>query len=138
MGNSKSNLSKRNINDKISLSITIIKETKAETFQLIATDRKVIGDAKFTYFKVDSSTKNLIEKNYSFCITVFNLKTKKSSKYYFNEGYKFNERSYSIKYNIINKKNFIDYSIKDYPFLKLRHNKYFEPVLIIFDENALK
>ena len=42
MGNSKSNLSKRNINDKISLSITIIRETKAETFQLIASDRKVM------------------------------------------------------------------------------------------------
>lgn len=139
MGNSKSNLSKKNnINDNISLSITFIMETKAETFQLTAFQRKVIGDAKFSYFKLDAACKNLIEKNYSFFITIFNKKTKDSSKYYFNEGYRFNDKSYVINYNIINKKKFIDYSIKTYPCLKLRHNKYIEPVEIIFDENALK
>tara|TARA_B100000925_G_scaffold159615_1_gene119842 strand:- start:2002 stop:2415 length:414 start_codon:yes stop_codon:yes gene_type:complete len=137
MGNSKSK-PKNNYNiNKTYITLSFQKEYSIEIITPEIIDRKSNGDIRFSYYKISNRAKQLVEKNYPFYLSIIKNGEPLENKYSYNENYRTNNKDYNISINHINNYRWIDYSIKKYPFIKIRHNKELEPCEIIINDYAL-
>tara|TARA_B100001093_G_C26781143_1_gene994682 strand:+ start:1262 stop:1675 length:414 start_codon:yes stop_codon:yes gene_type:complete len=137
MGNIKSKPKTPNRIDITNITLSFQKEYRIEIITPELINRKSTGDLRFSYFKISKTAKNLVEKNYPFYITIIKKGEPLENKFVFSENYRTNNKDYNITINNIDNYRWIDYSLKKYPFIKIRHNRSLEPCEIIINDYGI-
>ena len=137
MGNIKSKTHNKIYNAKVHVEVVFQKEGKTESFTPELINRKVNGEARFSYFRIPTKMKILVDKNYPYYVYLYINNKSIDEEFSFLENYRTNDVNYSITINCIDNYRWLDYSPKKIPYFKIRHNRSLEPCEIIVNESRL-